>query len=170
MNRTILVLLVPLLAGAADAALISESAGTGPNTSTIVVDFGPQSYAFQIHYSGSITGLDALRLLDQETPFRLETVHFSFGDLVSGMEYDGWYESSIGNNGSDWWKYWRSVDGSVWTVSGSGAGIRILSDGAWDGWTWVAAESTAPDVPVPEPSVVWVLLATAYWMRRGRRA
>jgi len=166
MNRTILVLLVPLLAGAADAALISESAGTGPNTSTIVVDFGPQSYAFQIHYTNSITGLDALRLLDQETPFRLETVHFSFGDLVSGLEYGAWYDAGIGNNGTDWWKYWLSSDGSTWNTSGSGAGGRILTDGAWDGWTWVAAQSTAPDVPVPEPSVLVVLAASVLLLRR----
>lgn len=166
MKPYIFALLIPLAAGAADAAIISESAGTGPNTSTIVVDYGPQSYCFQVHYNGSITGLDALLLLNQETPFRLETVHFSFGDLVSGMEYDGWYESGIGNNGSDWWKYWRSVDGSVWTASGSGAGIRLLSDGAWDGWTWVRGQSTAPDVPVPEPSTVLALTACVLTLRR----
>src|SRR3954466_6563685 len=131
MKPYIFALLIPLLAGAADAAIISESAGIGPNTSTIVVDYGSKSYAFAVHYSGSITGLDALRLLDQETPFRLETVHFSFGDLVSGMEYDGWYESGVGNNGNDWWKYWRSAEGNSWSASGSGAGTRLLSDGAW---------------------------------------
>src|SRR4051794_22661519 len=99
MKRYIFALLLPLMAGVGHAAIISESAGIGPNTSTIVVDFGPRSYAFQVHYGGSITGLDALKLLDEQTPFRLETVHFSFGDLVSGMEYDGWYEAGIGNNG-----------------------------------------------------------------------
>ena len=166
MKRHILTLLVPLLAGVADAAIISESAGSGPNTSTIVVDYGPKGYAFQVHYAGSITGLDSLTLLDQETPFRLETVHFSFGDLVSGMEYDGWYESGVGNNGSDWWKYWRSGDGSAWSVSGSGAGARVLSDGAWDGWTWVRGQSTAPDVPVPEPSVVFLLVGSVLLLRR----
>jgi len=166
MNRYIFALLFPLMAGAADAALISESAGTGPNASTIVVDFGPESYAFQVHYIGSITGLDALRLLDQETPFRLETVHFSFGDLVSGMEYDDWYEAGIGNNGTDWWKYWRTSDGSSWTVSGSGAGTRLLTDGAWDGWTWVAGQSTAPEVPVPEPAGLFILTASVLFLRR----
>src|SRR5258705_6187723 len=166
MNRYIFALLLPLLSGAAEAAVISESPGTGPNTSTIVVDFGPESYAFQVHYAGSITGLDALRLLDQETPFRLETVHFSFGDLVSGMEYDGWYEAGVGNNGNDWWKYWRSVDGSSWTVSGSGAGSRILSDRAWDGWTWVRGQTIAPDVPVPEPASLIVLVASVFVLRR----
>ena len=166
MKRYIFAVLLPLLAGWADAAIISESAGTGSNISTIVVDFGPESYAFQVHYAGSITGLDALKLLDQETPFRLETVHFSFGDLVSGMEYDGWYEAGIGNNGNDWWKYWRSPDGSAWTVSGSGAGTRSLSDGAWDGWTWVRGQTTAPDVPVPEPSCLFVLSASVLLVRR----
>src|SRR5205814_5610262 len=149
MIRYIFALSILLMAERIEAALISETAGSGPQTSTIVVDFGPQSYAFTVHYTTSITGLDALRLLDDQTPFRLETVHFSFGDLVSGMEYDGWYQSGVGNNGTDWWKYWRSGDGSTWSVSGSGAGGRILSDGAWDGWTWVAGQSSGPDVPVP---------------------
>src|SRR3954471_3341442 len=167
MKRYIFALLIPLLAGTSHAAIISESAGSGPSTSTIVVDYGPKSYAFQVHYAGSITGLDALKLLDEQTPFRLETVHFSFGDQVSGMEYDGWYESGIGNNGTDWWKYWRSPDGSSWTVSGSGAGTRILSDGAWDGWTWVRGQTSAPDVPVPEPSTL-VLLAGAFLLVRRR--
>ena len=166
MNRYIFAVILPLLAGAADAAIISESAGSGPNLSTIVVDFGPESYAFQVHYSGSITGLDALKLLDQETPFRLETVHFSFGDLVSGMEYDGWYQAGIGNNGNDWWKYWRSVDGNIWTVSGSGAGTRLLSDGAWDGWTWVRGQATTPDVPVPEPACFFALAVPILLLRR----
>src|SRR3954469_21772054 len=124
MKPYIFALSILLMAGQVKAALISENAGAGPNTSTIVVDFGPQSSPFAVHYTSSITGLDALRLLDEQTPFRLETVHFSFGDLVSGMEYDGWYESGIGNNGTDWWKYWRSVDGNTWTASGSGAGGR----------------------------------------------
>ncbi|HEV8605130.1 MAG TPA: hypothetical protein VGQ99_07175 [Tepidisphaeraceae bacterium] len=166
MNRTIFALLVPLMAGVADAALISETAGSGPSSSTIVVDFGPESYAFQVRYTDSITGLDALRLLDEETPFRLETVHFSFGDLVSGMAYDEWYEAGVGNNVNDWWKYWRSPDGSAWTVSGSGAGARLLTDGAWDGWTWVRGQTTAPDVPLPEPSGFLVLAATVVLLRR----
>jgi hypothetical protein len=166
MKRYIFAVLIPLMAGVADAAIISQSAGSGPNTSTIVVDYGPQSYAFQVHYAGSITGLDALRLLDEQTPFRLETVHFSFGDLVSGMEYDGWYEAGVGNNGSDWWKYWRSGDGSSWTASGSGAGTRLLSAGAWDGWTWVRGQSSAPDVPVPEPSILLLLTASVFLVRR----
>jgi len=166
MNRNIFALLIPLLAAVSHAAIISESAGSGPNTSTIVVDYGPKSYAFQVHYAGSITGLDALKLLDEQTPFRLETVHFSFGDLVSGMEYDGWYESGIGNNGSDWWKYWRSADGSSWTASGSGAGARILSDGVWDGWTWVRGQTSAPDVPVPEPSGLLMLAGSLLLVRR----
>jgi len=166
MKRYIFALLVPLMAGVADAAIISESAGSGPNTSTIVVDFGPESYAFTVHYTGTITGLDALRLLDMETPFRLETVHFSFGDLVSGMEYDEWYEAGVGNNGNDWWKYWRSGDGSAWSGSGSGAGARVLNDGAWDGWTWVRGQTSAPDVPVPEPSVLFLLVGSVLLLRR----
>ena|SRR5881394_2202890 len=159
--------LVILISGLVEAALISENAGTGPATSTIVIDFGPESYAFNVHYTSSITGLDALKLLDTETPFRLETVHFSFGDLVSGMEYDGWYQSGIGNNGNDWWKYWLSNDGSTWTSSGSGASARVLTDGKWDGWTWVRGQTTAPDVPLPEPSTI-TLLAISLCLNRRR--
>src|SRR5215210_5686298 len=98
MKRYIFALISLLLAGTVDAAIISETAGTGPHHSTIVVDFGPESYAFEVRYTDSITGLEALRLLDRETPFRLETLHFSFGDLVSGMEYNEWFEAGAGNN------------------------------------------------------------------------
>src|SRR5215212_1795277 len=168
MFRTIFAAIILLLAGQIDAALISESAGAGPNTSTIVVDFGPKSYAFEVHYQNSITGLDALHLLDEQTPFNLETVHFSFGDLVSGLEYDGWHETGIGNNGSDWWKYWRSLDGQTWTASGSGAGTRLLSNGSWDGWTWVRSQSTAPDVPLPEPGALFLVLSSSLLLLRRK--
>jgi hypothetical protein len=166
MKRYIFALFLLLIAGNVKAALISENVGTGPQTSTIVVDFGPESYAFAVHYTNSITGLDALRLLDQESPFQLETVHFSFGDLVSGMAYEDWHEAGIGNNGSDWWKYWLSPNGTTWTGSGTGAGTRLLTDGAWDGWTWVRSQATAPDVPVPEPTACAICTTALILFRR----
>src|ERR1044072_6113360 len=98
-------------AGQARGAVIFESVGSGSNTSTIVVDFGPTSYAYNVHYNSPPTGLEALQLLDAQSSFRLETTHFGFGDFVSGMEYAGHYKSGIGNNGNDWWQYWLSNDG-----------------------------------------------------------
>jgi len=166
----ILLLALLCIAAPARSALISESVGTGASTSTIVVDFGPASYAFQVHYDAPITGLSALQLLDQNSTFRLETVHFSFGDLVSGIEYDGHFQSGIGNNGTDWWHYWTSNNGTIWSSSGSGAGIRTLADGSWDGWTWVRDQGSAvPDTPTPEPgSCALLIAATATLLRRRR--
>jgi hypothetical protein len=166
MFRYIFALIIPLLAGPLSAAIISESVGAGPSTSTIVVDFGPESFAFEVHYNDSITGLDALRLLDEQSSFRLETVHFSFGDLVSGLAYDEWYEAGIGNNVDDWWRYWRSLDGATWTASGAGAGTRLLTNAAWDGWTWVRGQRTPPDTPVPEPSLLALVPISLLFSRR----
>jgi hypothetical protein len=169
-RTSILFLALLCVVAQARGALISESVGQGANTSTIVVDFGTNSYAFQVHYDTSLTGLSALQLLDQESSFRLETVHFSFGDLVSGLEYDGHYQSGTGSNGTDWWRYWVSTDGAVWHSSGTGAGGRTLSDGSWDGWTWVRDQgSSPPDVPVPEPLGGACLLVGASFVLTRRR-
>jgi hypothetical protein len=169
LKRYIFFLALLCIAARARGALVSESVGIGANTSTLVVDFGASSYAFQVHYDAPLTGLGALQLLDQESGFRLETVHFSFGDLVSGMEYDGHYQAGIGNNGTDWWRYWLSNDGSNWTSSGAGAGTRMLANGSWDGWTWVRDQgSIAPDTPTPEPSGLMVLAGGVVLLLRRR--
>jgi hypothetical protein len=152
--------------------VISESVGNGSNTSSIVVDFGPQSYDFQVHYDGSITGEQALQLLNDDSAFRLTAEHFSFGDFVTGLDYGGYVDVGDGSNGNDFWDYYTSASGSSWSASGIGAGTRLLTNGSWDGWVWNAAQTFAPDMPiapVPEPTMLGLGMATTALLMRRRR-
>ena len=159
----------PIIAG---APVIFESVGFGANTSQIVVDFGPQSFEFSVHYDGQITGLAALQMLEDNSLFRVGTQTFGFGELVSEIDYGGFDFAGTGTGGNDFWSYYVG-DGSTWNVSGQGASQRLLSDGSSDGWVWAANQSTAPDVPiaVPEPASACGLavLAVAMMTRRRRQ-
>ena len=159
----------PIVAG---QAVISESVGAGQYTSNVVVDFGPQSYDFQVHYNGSITGEQALQMLNDDSAFRLTVEHFSFGDFVTGLDYGGYVDVGDGSGGSGFWKYFTSTDGSTWNSATTGAGGRTLSDGAFDGWVWSQSGVAAPVVPlaVPEPSSLALLfLSSASLLVRRRR-
>ena len=49
----------------------------------ILLDFGPQSYQFDVHYNGSMTGEQALQLLQANSIFRSNETTASFGSFVS---------------------------------------------------------------------------------------
>ena len=151
--------------------IVSEAVGTGPHTSDVVVDFGPQSYDFQVHYDGSISGEQALQMLAASTDFRFSAEHFSFGDLITGFDYGGYVETGDGSNGSGYWKYFLSGDGRNWSSSGQGAGARMLSDGSYDGWVWSLAGHADPVLPtaVPEPGAATLALLGAMLLARSRR-
>lgn len=154
-------------------AIVSESVGAGQNMSNVVVNFGPQSYDFQVHYAGSITGEQALQMLNDDSAFRLSVEHFSFGDFVTGLDYGGYADVGDGASGTGFWKYFTSTDGSTWTSATTGAGSRTLSDGSFDGWVWSQSGATAPVVPVavPEPSSLALLfVSSAALFARRRRA
>lgn len=170
--------------GAANAAtltngsrVISEDVGTGTNTSDVVVDFGPQSYDFKVHYNTAINGIQALQLIQASSDLRVSTEHFSFGDFVNGIDYGGYADTGDGSTPpafADYWAYYTG-DGTSWTSSLVGAGDRLLSNGSYDGWVWNPAQSTAPDFAVaPEPASALALAAAAVIgllpRRRRRRA
>jgi hypothetical protein len=146
----------------ANQPVIFESVGTGANRSNIVVDFGLQSFEFAVHYDGSITGMQALQLLEDNSLFEFGTQTFSFGELVSELDYGGFDFAGTGSTGSDYWSYYVG-DASSWGFSGQGAGQRLLTDGSYDGWVWAGSQSTAPDRPVavPEPASLGMLAAAA---------
>jgi hypothetical protein len=131
--------------------IVSESVGAGVNTSSVVVDFGPQSFDFLVHYDGSISGIDALNLIEADSYFTYAETTYSFGDFVTAFDYGGYDEAGAGNT---YWHYFTSADGVNWSLSGAGASARMLTNGSYDGWNY-AANSAAPATPVatvPEPA------------------
>lgn len=155
----------PVVAG---QPIISESVGSGANLSHIVVDFGPQSYEFNVHYDGSITGEQALDMLEANTAFRLTTQTFvGFGDTVNSIDYGGYVQTGFGNN---FWGYYVSTDGQNWNFSDVGASSRMLTNGDWDGWVW-SAQDTPPDLPIaaPEPGSLSLAALSGLLLLRRRR-
>jgi hypothetical protein len=167
--------------GAANAAtltdgarVISEDVGSGANSSHVVIDFGPQSYDFAVHYSGSISGEDALNLIqsDSDSGFHFGFEHFSFGDFITSFDYGGYVESGDGSNGNDFWSYYHG-DGTNWSFADDGASSHMLTDGSYDGYVWDAAQDTAPDfavVTTPEPVTGLAMVGVASLFLRRRRA
>lgn len=61
----------------------------------------------------------------------------------------------------------------TWVVSTTGLAGRPLADGSWDGWVFAADPAAPPREPVaaivPEPSVILLVAAAAWWgWCRGR--
>lgn len=154
----------PVVAG---ESIISLSVGEGANTSHIVIDFGPQSYQFEVHYDDPITGLEALQLLDSETDFDVMLKDTPYGKQVIGHDFGGYAFISDGLNDSPWWGYYVG-DGEGWSFAGTGPSDRWLTDGSLDGWVWSGLQETAPDFPVavPEPAALTLLMAGALLLRR----
>ncbi len=149
--------------------VISEQVGTGIHTSDVVIDFGPQSYDFKIHYGPAITGEQALQLLATNTDFRLTLKTYSFGDLVTGLDYGGYSQTGDGSLGNNYWSYYLG-DGSTWSASGQGAGTRLLTDGSYDGWVWNPAKTTAPSfATVPEPTTGTLAMMSLLLLARRRK-
>jgi hypothetical protein len=149
--------------------IVSESVGTGANTSHVVVDFGPQSYDFDVHYDNTLTGEDALKLIHEDSAFRVMIQSYSFGDAIAGMDYGGYVDSGFSGG---YWNYYLSSNGQAWNESGSGAADRTLSDGSWDGWVWTGSQSTSPDLPLaatPEPSSLAAVGMVGLLLMRRRK-
>lgn len=145
----------------------SETVGVGASVSTLIVDFGPRAFAFHVRHHGAITGLAALQTLDAETSFELQTISYPFGAFVVGMAYEQYSYRGDGSGGRDYWAYWTSLDAEAWRFSGTGPSFRTLRDGEFDGYTWMAAQTGAPDAAVPEPMVLG--LSALLWLLRDRR-
>lgn len=79
-----------------------------------------------------------------------------------------------GWNGGFWDYYTRASSGDAWAESSVGSGARLLTDGAWDGYSFAPGfAGSAPLDPtpamVPEPGTVSLLTLSAItfvWLRR----
>lgn len=149
-------------------------------------------------------GIDALMAIDAADP-RLELYLTSFGSVGGGKFFFGAFYDLDGDGGTATFDptgetgfsgdsddhfqegirlngYWRYLIGSgpqlpeSWTVSGSGASVRTLSDNSWDAWVFADYAITpepfpgiAVAAPVPEPSSIALALsglALAFMRRR----
>lgn len=159
------------LSSATSRVISEDVGGGGTNTSHIVVDFGPQSYDFIVHYNGSITGEDAMNLLAANSDFRFGVKSFSFGDQLTSLDYGGYFDSGDGSVNGNFWKYFVG-DGSTWNSASAGFSSRTLSNGSYDGWVWNPAQATAPDfAAVPEPATgLLAAVGGLVLLRRRRRS
>ncbi len=166
--------------------LVSAFVGTGVNTSYFVLDFknGDPSNAYVLGYrwntptagnppnGGNL--LDALRATGTGAPGFSATVNgtagVGFGRFVSALGYGGVERAGGGAafpNG--YWSYWiRPSDTASWVSSNDGIDTtnRFLTNGSYDGWSFVSdyntVTPTAPRVPqavaVPEPATAALVL------------
>lgn len=148
-----------------DDIQIETWVGSGTNKSVLVVDFGPESFAFGYNFDGAKSGWDMISDVAANTDLEIaHNIQFG-GPVVYSIGYHGYLLSydSLNydpDNPSHWWEYWTSPDGAVWQSSWVGCQDRELADGAWDGWTFSPPwpnPSTPPHAPVPEPSSVLAL-------------
>ncbi len=77
---------------------------------------------------------------------------------------------------SGYWSYYvKPSTAADWDYAPSGAALRVLSDGVWDGWSFspgfvdsIPSEPLAA-APVPEPSALALLSASALFLTCARR-
>ncbi len=135
------------------------------NSAILVVDFDSKSFAWGYRWDGKASGYDMLTAVAGVTDLDV-VIDTQYGSpLFNSFSYHGYKESYDSSNWSNtrWWEYWTSTDGSSWTSSWVGSSERVLSDGAWDGWSWShawPATGTAPETPAtPEPMTLAALTA-----------
>lgn len=145
-------------------------AGQGFQSAFVHLEFfDGDAHLFEVYFDGAETsGFDLLVTLDEEPglDFELEFETFPFGNLVTGLGYDGQFESGDGSGGDDFWHYWtrETVDES-WSQPMVGPGDRIVDDGTWDGWVFGRDDAPTPLIPAPGALV----LLGAGLMVGGRR-
>lgn len=109
------------------------------------------------------------------------TVTFDAGGISIGAPDDTRVATDAGDQWregwwSGYWSYWLggNADSPVWDYSGVGMSSRVLTDGAWDGWSFHPdfmgdAPSVPVAAPVPAPGVFALLGAGGVFAARRRR-
>lgn len=144
-------------------------AGSGANKAIVVVDFGVGnvSKAFGYQWSGEAWAWDAIEAISAAGALDVDaSTHPTLGHYINSFSYPG----ATGTASS--WSHYMSDDGGAWSSCWDGVDSRLLTNGAWDGWSlgeWyqpdpVAApewweHDHAPVTPVPEPVTLSLMLA-----------
>ncbi len=173
--------------------------GSGANEAALIVDFNDgastEAWAWGYRWTGSASGAEMIDAIASADP--------NFTILFSGTVSAGFFLGTITYDGSaglqtetndftpgvdENWGYYlapdtTAADANNWVASGSGASDRMLSDGAWDAWSFgnydpnTFAHLAPPDTgqaaaaPVPEPgsfAIVFSLVAAMFAARRRR--
>ena len=181
----ILVILVPAIGSTALGnsrleieADVVEWAGSGDHVVFVVVDFDRSTtvsaeFVFGVQFtSETITGEEALHILNADTGLEIHGTQWSFGYAVdemvysyAGVEYRAGYDPAW----ASWWSYWPSGNfGATWEYSMLGASDRVLRDGDTDGWLF-ADGSTGPNGPRMAPSSHAISREVMEWGGTGER-
>lgn len=145
--------------------------GSGLFSSFVQVDFqAGATFVFEVFYNdGATSSFDLLLTLDadEQLGFELEYTPFDFGPFVTGLGYEGIFESGDGSNGEPFWGFWAKdhIDGT-WAFPGAGAGDHLAGNGSWSGWVFGNGQSPV-DVVIPAPGAAALL--AGFLVARGSR-
>ncbi len=165
------------------------SAGSGANTSQLIIDFAfldSDAYLFTYHYDGQATAEQMLLALDAAGELTVHHQYFTFGGppsiFINGFTFAG--NSSIpvfeGTNGESW-TLWTVNDPlnnpTAWSSASIGPTDRPITDGSIDGWSLNISSFNTKGLPatnnpptsIPEPTSAVLLALASIAVSRRRR-
>jgi len=173
---------LPFASFAFDFSDVAIWAGSGTNEAVFVIDFNanpsPSSYAWGYRWTGNKTAAEMLAEIDLVDPnLTVSTQLFGGSVFIQNVTYQS-PTTSANYSGAPWpagyFNYFTGVGAPpVWTSSSVGLSDVTLTNGSWQGLSWISAPNytvTNPRTPVaavPEPaSIMALILGTAALIRR----